>query len=252
VKFQEVVVQGGDIRNPEKRERGGASGGGGQVERLYCLRMTEKILAILAHFIITVISSTGYLGVALLMGIESACIPLPSEIIMPFSGYLVYSGRFQLVWVATAGAIGCNLGSAVAYWIGAHGGRPLVERFGRYVLLSRHDLDRTTNFFLKHGSITVFLARLLPVVRTFIALPAGIAKMPLLRFHIYTFLGSWPWCFALAYVGMRLGRSWETDPRFKAVFHRFHLGVEAVLLVAIIWFVWSHWKQRRAETASAI
>jgi membrane protein DedA with SNARE-associated domain len=214
--------------------------------------MTEKILAILAHFIITVISSTGYLGIALLMGIESACIPLPSEIIMPFSGYLVYSGRFQLVWVATAGAIGCNLGSAIAYWIGAHGGRPLVERFGRYVLLSRHDLDRTTNFFSKYGSITVFLARLLPVVRTFIALPAGIAKMPLLRFHIYTFLGSWPWCFALAYVGMRLGRSWETDPRFKAIFHRFHLGVEAVLLVAIVWFVWSHWKQRRAETASAV
>jgi membrane protein DedA with SNARE-associated domain len=214
--------------------------------------MTEKILAILAHFIITVISSTGYLGIALLMGIESACIPLPSEIIMPFSGYLVYSGRFQLVWVATAGAIGCNLGSAIAYWIGAHGGRPLVERFGRYVLLSRHDLDRTTNFFSKYGSITVFLARLLPVVRTFIALPAGIAKMPLLRFHIYTFLGSWPWCFALAYVGMRLGRSWETDPRFKAIFHRFHLGVEAALLVAIVWFVWSHWKQRRAETASAV
>jgi membrane protein DedA with SNARE-associated domain len=214
--------------------------------------MTEKILAIFAHFIITVISSTGYLGIALLMGIESACIPLPSEIIMPFSGYLVYSGRFQLVWVATAGAIGCNLGSAIAYWIGAHGGRPLVERFGRYVLLSRHDLDRTTNFFSKYGSITVFLARLLPVVRTFIALPAGIAKMPLLRFHIYTFLGSWPWCFALAYVGMRLGRSWETDPRFKAIFHRFHLGVEAALLVAIVWFVWSHWKQRRAETASAV
>jgi membrane protein DedA with SNARE-associated domain len=127
-----------------------------------------------------------------------------------------------------------------------------VERFGRYVLLSRHDLDRTTNFFSKYGSITVFLARLLPVVRTFIALPAGIAKMPLLRFHIYTFLGSWPWCFALAYVGMRLGRSWETDPRFKAIFHRFHLGVEAALLVAIVWFVWSHWKQRRAETASAV
>jgi membrane protein DedA with SNARE-associated domain len=213
--------------------------------------MTEKIIALLAHFIIAVISSTGYLGIALLMGIESACIPLPSEIIMPFSGYLVYSGRFQLVWVATAGALGCNLGSAVAYWIGAHGGRPLVERFGRFVLLSRHDLDRTTNFFLKYGSITVFVARLLPVVRTFIALPAGIARMPLWRFHIYTFVGSWPWCFALAYVGMRLGRSWETDPRFKAIFHRFHLGVEAVLLAAIIWFVWSHWKQRGTESVSA-
>ena len=141
--------------------------------------MTEKIIGVLAHFIIAVISATGYLGIALLMGIESACIPLPSEIIMPFSGYLVYTGRFQLLWVATAGAIGCNLGSAVAYWVGAHGGRPLVERFGRYVLLSRHDLDRTTHFFQKYGSITVFLARLLPVVRTFIALPAGIARMPL-------------------------------------------------------------------------
>jgi membrane protein DedA with SNARE-associated domain len=207
--------------------------------------MTEKIIALLAQFIIAVISATGYLGVALLMGIESACIPLPSEIIMPFSGYLVYTGRFQLFWVATAGAIGCNLGSAVAYWVGAHGGRPLVERFGSYVLLSRRDLDRTTYFFEKYGSITVFLARLLPVVRTFIALPAGIAKMPLLRFHVYTFLGSWPWCLVLAYVGMRLGRSWETDPRFKAVFHRFHVGVEVALLVAIIWFVWSHWRQRQ-------
>jgi membrane protein DedA with SNARE-associated domain len=220
-----------------------------EVVRLYCLRMTEKILAVLANFIIGVISASGYLGITLLMGIESACIPLPSEIIMPFSGYLVYTGRFQLLWVATAGALGCNLGSAVAYWVGAHGGRPLVERFGKYVLLSRHDLDRTTHFFLKYGSITVFLARLLPVVRTFIALPAGIARMPLWRFHIYTFLGSWPWCFVLAYVGMRLGRSWDTDPRFKEVFHRFHLGVEVVLLAAIIWFVWSHWKQRVATTA---
>src|ERR1700691_840413 len=197
--------------------------------------MTEKILAVLANFIIAVISSTGYLGIALLMGIESACIPLPSEIIMPFSGYLVYMGRFQLLWVATAGAIGCNLGSAIAYWVGAHGGRPLVERYGRYVLLSRHDLDRTTAFFLKYGSITVFVARLLPVVRTFIALPPGIARIPARRFPICTFLGSWPWCFVLAYVGMRLGQSWETDPRFKAVFHRFHLGVEVALLAAILW-----------------
>src|SRR3984885_1027791 len=106
-------------------------------ERLYCLRMTEKIIGVLAHFIIAVISATGYLGIALLMGIESACIPLPSEIIMPFSGYLIYTGRFQLFWVATAGAIGCNLGSAVAYWIGAHGGRPLGGGFGSYVML-RH------------------------------------------------------------------------------------------------------------------
>src|SRR5450432_1246940 len=201
--------------------------------------MLEKILGVLAPFIIGVISASGYFGIALLMGIESACIPLPSEIIMPFAGYLVYTGRFNLFWVATAGAIGCNIGSAVAYWIGAFGGRPLVERFGRYVLLGTHDLDRTTHFFDKYGSITVFVSRMLPVVRTFIALPAGIARMPQLRFHIYTFLGSWPWCFVLAYVGMKLGQSWETDPRFKAIFHRFHLGVELVLVAGIVWFVWS-------------
>jgi membrane protein DedA with SNARE-associated domain len=212
--------------------------------------MIEKIIAVLAQFIIAVISAGGYAGIALLMGIESACIPLPSEIIMPFSGYLVYMGRFNLFWVATAGAIGCNLGSAVAYWIGAYGGRPMVERFGRFVLLDKRDLERTTRFFFKYGSITVFVARLLPVVRTFIALPAGIAKMPQLRFHIYTFLGSWPWCFALAYVGMKLGQGWETDPRFKAVFHEFHTVIVVLLLVGIAWFLWSHLKGRsRTEEA---
>jgi membrane protein DedA with SNARE-associated domain len=206
--------------------------------------MSEKILAALAHFIIAVISKSGYAGIALLMGIESACIPLPSEIIMPFAGYLVHAGQLKLFWVATAGAIGCNLGSVIAYWIGAYGGRPMVEKFGRYVLLNEHDLDRVTHYFEKYGGITVFFGRLLPVVRTFIALPAGIAKMPQLRFHLYTFIGSWPWCYVLAYVGMRLGEHWDSDPRFKAIFHRFHLGVELLLVAAIAWFVWSHWRGR--------
>jgi len=206
--------------------------------------MSEKIITLLAGFIIAIISTGGYFGVALLMGIESACIPLPSEIIMPFAGYLVHTGQLKLFWVATAGAIGCNLGSIPAYWLGAWGGRPAVERFGRYVLLSKHDLDLTEHYFQKFGGLTVLVARLLPVVRTFIALPAGIAKMPQLRFHAYTFIGSWPWCYALAYVGMKLGDKWETDPRFKAIFHRFHLGVEIVLVAFILWFVNSHWKNR--------
>jgi membrane protein DedA with SNARE-associated domain len=212
--------------------------------------MSEKIIAALASFIIAVISAGGYIGVALLMGIESACIPLPSEIIMPFAGYLVHTGQLKLFWVATAGAIGCNLGSIPAYWLGAWGGRPAVERFGRFVLLSRHDLDRVEHFFKKYGGITVLIGRLLPVVRTFIALPAGIARMPQLRFHAYTFIGSWPWCYALAYVGMKLGDRWETDPRFKEIFHRFHLAVELVLVAGIIWFVYTHWKNRiRTEAA---
>ncbi len=212
--------------------------------------MTEKILAVLASFIIAVISASGYAGIAFLMAIESACIPLPSEIIMPFSGYLVHTGQLKLFWVATAGAIGCNLGSVVAYWIGALGGRPFIMKYGRFVLLNHHDLDRAEHFFQRFGGITVFLGRLLPVVRTFIALPAGIARMPQLRFHIYTFVGSWPWCYALAYVGMKLGQAWESDPRFKAAFHRFHLGVEIVLVIGIVWFVWTHWKNRvRPEEA---
>ncbi|MDE3062184.1 MAG: DedA family protein [Acidobacteriota bacterium] len=211
--------------------------------------MSEHILAVLVRFITQVISQGGYAGIVLLMGIESACIPLPSEIIMPFAGYVVYLGHMSLFWAATAGAIGCNLGSVVAYWIGAKGGRPLVERYGKWVLMSHHDLDRMTWFFERYGSITVLLARLLPVVRTFIAFPAGIARMPQLRFHIYTFVGSWPWCFALAYAGMKLGEKWHTDPRFEQAFHRFHLGVEVALVAGIVWFVWSHLSRRERQAA---
>ncbi len=213
--------------------------------------MSGKVLAAIAAFITAVIGASGYWGIALLMGIESACIPLPSEVIMPFAGYQVYLGHLTLWGVATAGALGCNLGSVIAYWVGAWGGRAAVERFGRFVLLSRRDLDRTTHYFEKYGAITVLIGRLLPVVRTFIALPAGIARMPQWRFHLYTFLGSWPWCFVLAYVGMRLGRAWDTDPRFKAIFHRFQVGVEVAILAAIVWFVWSHIRRGREEPAAA-
>jgi len=212
--------------------------------------MTERILPYLIHFVTQVIGSMGYAGIVALMGIESACVPLPSEIIMPFAGYLVYTGRFSLFWAATAGAIGCNVGSVLAYWIGAAGERPLVERYGRWVLMSHHDLDRMTRFFEKYGTITVLVGRLLPVVRTFNAFPAGVARMPQLRFHIYTFIGSWPWCFGLAYAGMKLGEKWHTDPRFEQAFHRFHLVVELALVAGIVWFVWSHFNRfKKADSA---
>jgi membrane protein DedA with SNARE-associated domain len=210
--------------------------------------MTEKILTLLVPWITGIISHIGYAGVAMLMAIESACIPLPSEIIMPFAGYLVYTGRFSLFWVATAGAIGCNLGSAVAYWIGAYGGRPLVEKYGAYIWLNQRDLDRTTRFFERFGPMTVLLGRLLPVVRTFIALPAGIARMPQLKFHIYTFLGSWPWCLVLAYAGMKLGNAWNTDPRLKNVLHKFDAAIVVLLAVGIVWFIWTHWKNRAVQS----
>jgi membrane protein DedA with SNARE-associated domain len=211
--------------------------------------MLEKIIATLAGFIIAVISKSGYLGVLLLMTIESACIPLPSEIIMPFAGYLVYTGRFNLLWAATAGALGCNLGSVIAYEIGCYGGRPLVERYGSYVFVGRHELELADRFFQRFGGIAVFVGRLLPVIRTFIALPAGIARMPRLRFHLYTFAGSWPWCFALAWIGMKLGEQWDKDPRLKQWFHRLDAVIVVLLLAGILWFVWSHWKNRVRATA---
>src|SRR5438045_7266211 len=121
------------------------------------------------------------------MGIESACIPLPSEIIMPFSGYLVYTGRFDLWAVAVAGAVGCVAGSLVAYWVGMYGGRPLIEKYGRYVLISRQDLALADRLFGRYGEAIIFTSRLLPAIRTFIAFPAGVARMNLTRFIIYTF-----------------------------------------------------------------
>ncbi len=207
--------------------------------------MTEKILAILFLFIKSVVAATGYGGITLLMAIESACIPLPSELIMPFAGYLVYEGSMKLLWVATAGAIGCNLGSLVAYEIGRYGGRPLVEKYGRWILMGRRELNWADYFFLRWGYLAVFIARLLPVVRTFIALPAGIAGMPRGRFHIYTFLGSWPWCFGLAWLGMKLGENWRVLGKY---FHQFDLIIGVGLAAGIIWFVRSHW-QNRIRTA---
>lgn len=203
--------------------------------------MTEKILAVLFVFIKSVIAATGYGGVAILMAIESACIPLPSELIMPFAGYLVYDGTLKLFWAATAGAIGCNLGSLVAYEIGYYGGRPLVEKYGRWILLSRRELNWADRFFVRWGYLAVFIARLLPVIRTFIALPAGVARMPRGRFHAYTFLGSWPWCFGLAWLGMKLGENWRELGRY---FHEFDAVIGVTLTVGIIWFAWSHWQNR--------
>jgi membrane protein DedA with SNARE-associated domain len=202
--------------------------------------MIETILAAVSTWIVHVIDAAGYAGIVALMAIESACIPLPSEIIMPFSGYLVSVGRFSLVGAATMGALGCNVGSTVAYYIAAYGGRAVVERWGPYILIRRSDLDRADRFFSRHGAATVFFGRLLPVVRTYIAFPAGLARMPMLKFQVYTFLGSWPWCLGLAWAGMVLGERWNSDPTLHRVFHRFDLAISLVLALGLAWFIWSH------------
>ena len=203
--------------------------------------MIESVLSVLHHFITAFMTQAGYFGVMFLMAIESACIPLPSELIMPYAGFLVYQGVFKLFLVATFGAIGCNLGSVLAYEIGYHGGRPLVERYGRYIMLNAHDLELADRFFHRHGAWAIFIGRLLPVIRTFIALPAGIAKMPRVPFHLYTFLGSWPWCLGLAYVGLKLGEHWDTLGKY---FHRFDAIIGTAIIAGIVWFIWSHWRNR--------
>lgn len=211
--------------------------------------MSEKIVAVVVQFVIHVIQAGGYAGIAGLIVLNSSGIPIPSEVILPFSGYLAYLGRFNLVLVAAAGAVGCNIGSAIAYWIGAKGGRPLVERYGKWVLMNRHDLDLMTKFFEKYGSIAILAGRMMPLVQTYVAFPAGIGRMPRLRFHIYTTIGSFIWYFCLAWVGMKLGQSWNTDPRLQEVFHRFHLVVELAIGALFAWFFWAHIQRRRAGGA---
>lgn len=202
--------------------------------------MLEKIIALVAVWIMSVISTMGYAGIMLLMAIESACIPLPSEIIMPFAGFLVSKNEMTLLGIALAGALGCVLGSIPAYYIGMFGGRPLAERYGKYLLISKKDLDWADNAFAKHGQLIIFLGRMLPAVRTFIAFPAGVARMNMPKFVIYTFIGSFIWCGVLGYAGMKAGEHWED---LKIYFHQFHYVIIAAGVMFVIWYLRRHFKQ---------
>ncbi len=211
--------------------------------------MTERILVALSAFVVAGISTLGYSGVVLMMAIESACIPLPSEIIMPFSGYLVATGRFDLQLVALAGALGCLLGSYAAYYVGANGGRRFLLRYGKWVLIAPHEIEVADRFFDRWGSPAVFIARLLPVVRTFIAFPAGVARMRLLPFSIYTVVGSYIWCLALAWAGMKLGENWNA---LVPYFHQFHEVIAVVLVIAGAAFLYHRIREiRRAPAVNA-
>ncbi|HLB25811.1 MAG TPA: DedA family protein [Nitrospirota bacterium] len=203
--------------------------------------MVESLIKYLAVFIIAGISAMGYIGIVAMMAIESACIPLPSEIIMPFSGYLVHTGQFSLVGTGLAGAFGCVVGSVAAYYAGVYGGRPFMEKYGRYVLVTSKELDTADRWFARYGDAAIFISRLLPVVRTFISLPAGIARMNFPKFVIYTFLGSFPWCLGLAWVGMKLGENWNTLGKY---FHKFDVVIGAFIVVGVAWFLWRHWPRK--------
>jgi membrane protein DedA with SNARE-associated domain len=210
-------------------------------------------------FITSLYVTAGLAGIVLAMAIESCCIPLPSEIVMPLAGVMIVSGRLlagvnsglSLILVALAGSIGCLIGSVAAYGIGYAGGRPLMLKYGRYVLISQHDADKADRFFQKWGSATTFFARLLPVVRTYISLPAGIAKMPFAKFCLYTFLGSFPWCLLLAYVGTVIGNNLST---LSPLFHDLDVVIIVALIALVALYIWRHIRndrKARAEKAAA-
>ena len=201
----------------------------------------EQILQPITEWTTTNIHAMGYWGIVVMMAIESASIPLPSEIIMPYGGYLVYRypEQFTLFWMGIAGAFGCVVGSVAAYWLGVYGGRPLVEKYGKYVLIRHKDLDLADRWFARYGDWAIFVSRLLPVVRTFISFPAGIARMSFLRFVIYTFLGSFPWCFALAYVGKLLGTHWRD---IRHYFHGADVVIVSLIVIAFAFWLWRHLK----------
>lgn len=198
----------------------------------------------MAGFIIWGISSLGYFGVGLMMAIESACIPLPSEIIMPFAGYLVSRGEMTMLGITLAGSLGSVVGSVIAYWVGQYGGRSFIEKYGKYFLVTKHDLNLADRFFQKYGGSAIFFSRMLPVVRTFISLPAGIAKMNFSKFITYTFVGSLPWCYFLGYLGKKLGDHWNT---LGVYFHKFDLVIGIIILIGVIWFVKRHLNIRIKE-----
>lgn len=201
--------------------------------------MVSTILSWLASLIISVISSTGYFGVFFLMVLESACIPIPSEIIMPFSGFLVWQGQFGLWGVVFWGAFGNLVGSIIAYAVGYYGGRPLIEKYGKYVFISSRDLTKAHNWLEKYGSGAIFLSRLLPAVRTFISLPAGIAGMDLKKFCVYTFVGSFIWSYFLTYAGVIMGENWSG---LRIYFEKFDYLIAAIFILAVIWWIRRHMK----------
>ena len=216
--------------------------------------MLAHLTDTLTTFITNLYVTLGLAGIVVAMALESCCIPLPSEIVMPLAGVMFVEGKLLagmnfwlgLLLLALAGAIGCLIGSTAAYGIGYAGGRPLMLKYGRYILISKHDADRADRFFQRWGGATAFFSRLLPVVRTYISLPAGIAKMPFLKFCVYTFLGSFLWCFLLAYVGTEVGNNLSV---LTPIFRSFEVVIILVLVILLVLYIWRHIRNDRKARA---
>ena len=203
--------------------------------------MFTLIIDILADVVVRTIDFLGYPGVFFLMLVESCGIPMPSEIIMPFSGFLVAEGKMNFWAVSFVGAFANLAGSLIAYWIGLKGGRALIEKYGKYVLISKHDLDLADRWFMRFGNWTVFFGRLLPVVRTYISFPAGVAKMEMKRFSLYTFAGALLWSILFTWLGVKMGDNWG---QIREKLHNFDLAIVVLIVIGITWYVWRHIKHR--------
>ena len=238
--------------------------------------MLQHITTTITTVILHLYATTGLAGLVFAMALESCLIPLPSEIVMPLAGVIIGSyytntslaslgvtGHLQmlgtsaslplvanLILVALAGSVGCLIGSIAAYWIGHAGGRPLVLKYGRFLLISQHDTDVADHFFARWGSPTAFFSRLLPVVRTYISLPAGITRMSFGKFCLYTFLGSFPWCLILAYLGTLIGANLD---KLSPYFHDFDIVILVVLVVLLALYIWRHIRNdRKAREEHAV
>jgi len=199
--------------------------------------MIYEYITVLSGWVISIIENTRYGGIAVLMAFESANIPIPSEIIMPFSGYLVSLGTLNFWVVVAAGTVGNLVGSWVNYALGYYGGRPFLLRWGKYLLMPPKEVERIDRWFSSYGTVTVFFSRLLPVVRTFVSLPSGIFRVPFVRFSILTLAGSLPWSIALTAVGVLLGREWTRVERYA---RRFNVVIAAIIVSGVIWYIWHH------------
>jgi membrane protein DedA with SNARE-associated domain len=201
-------------------------------------------------FLQSLFNTVGWAGVVAAMAIESACIPLPSEVTMPLAGWMLIQAKGfamgSVLWAGLYGALGCTIGSVITYWIGAKGGRPILERYGKYVLISSHDIEVADRWFNKYGEATAFFSRLLPIVRTFISLPAGVARMNFGRFTALTFIGSFIWCVVLATAGFAFGSRWQ---EVRDAMRPFDIPIAIVLVALFCWYIYHHVKRGRAHAA---
>jgi membrane protein DedA with SNARE-associated domain len=200
----------------------------------------------LVIFFTQVISQAGYLGVFVLMTLESMVAPVPSEAVMPFAGFLWYQGEFGFWWIAFASTLGSIVGSLISYYIGAYGGRPIIKRYGKYLMLNEHHLEMTERFFARYGDKTIFISRFIPVIRHLISIPAGLGRMPLVKFCIYTIIGAFLWNMFLAYLGYHLAENWEVIGKYMHIVDKV---VVALIILAIGYLIWQNRRKKIRVTS---